>query len=87
MKKIEKRVKQYRTKAILDWVDSQTKDFSEEQKAKIYPFWINLLKNKGEEDAVLKLEKDLQTILDNLPKPVSILVRLKSWFKKIFIKK
>ncbi len=83
MKRIEKRIKEYRTSSAKKLIDGHSKNMSDKDKLKIYPNWIKVMTDNGEIEMAKKLQKDIDEIKHRQAQKLNIFQNIKNWFKKI----
>lgn len=83
MKRIERRLKEYRSNSAKRLVDGHSKNMSEKDKLKIYPNWVKVMNDNGETQMAKELQKEIDEIKHRQAQKLNIFQNIKNWFKKI----
>lgn len=86
MKRIEKRIREYRTNSVKKLVDGHSKNMTEKDKLRTYPNWIRVMKEKGETQMAMSLQKEIDDIKLRQAQKLNLIQIIKNWFKKIIKK-
>ncbi len=86
MNRIEKKINQSRSKVIQEWLINNSKDLTDKQKLRIYPTWIKVMEDKGENELAINLKKEIVAIKDKKPKILILFKKIKKAFQKLLKK-